>query len=472
MKISHNPAGKHESPARRTSVCLRLLLALPLAAVPTLASAQISLNTAVSLAQQNSSTVKLAAVDLRRAETVLSQAKDVYIPNLVIGSSIGPPSIGFPVANPSIASATMQSLAFSFPQRQYIAAAEAGIKAATLNLKDAREQVALDASSAYIELDTVKREEEAGRQQSTESSRLIEIEQQRADVGIDPQSELLQAKLTAAQLKLKLIHLESRAHSLAAQLSALTGLPVASIVTDRASIPEIPAVQATEVSFSNAGIESAQAQARSKLLQSKGDTLETKILPQIGFGAQYNRDATSLNNYNLYYSRINPATGLPAKLKADEFSAGFSIQIPLFDLNRRAKARETAAEALRATVEAEQAQRQNDIEIANLMGNLRELDAQAEIASLKQQIAADQLKSVQAQLQTGNGAGVEPGAQPQLSPKAEQLARIDESQKSIDALDTGFDLSKARLSLLRALGHMDDWLRLVLPQNQAQVTSK
>ena len=58
----------------------------------------------------------------------------------------------------------------------------------------------------------------------------------------------------------------------------------------------------------------------------------------------------------------------------------------------------------------------------------------------------------------GNGAGAGPGARPQLSPKAEQLARIDERQKLEDALEAGFDLTKARLSLLRALGHMDDWL--------------
>jgi hypothetical protein len=58
----------------------------------------------------------------------------------------------------------------------------------------------------------------------------------------------------------------------------------------------------------------------------------------------------------------------------------------------------------------------------------------------------------------GNGAGNSPGAPPQLSPKAEQLARIDERQKFEDSLDAAVDLSKARLSLLRALGHMEDWL--------------
>lgn len=437
-----------------------LALGIASIALPASAFAQVSLGTVVELAQRNSSAVKLAEVDVRKAEALLAQTRDVYIPSLVIGSTVGPPSIGFPAGEPSIANATMQSLAFSFPQRQYIAAARVGIKAASLSLKDAREQVALDASTAYIELDTIDRELDDAHQQAAFSDRLVNIEQQRADAGVDPVSELLQARLTAAQIKLKLLHLETRASTLVSQLISLTGLPKASIVTDHASIPEIPVIKADETANSTAGIESAQAQARSRQLQAHGDELAAKILPLIAFGAQYNRDSTELNNYAAYFNHF----------KADNFSAGFSIQLPLFDLSHRAKARETAAEALRATVEVEQAQRQNDVQIATLTGNLRELDTLAEIASLKQQIAGEQLKAVQTQLELGNGAGVEPGAQPQLSPKAEQQARIDERQKSIDAIDAGFDLSKARLSLLRALGHMEDWLREVHAREPASVS--
>lgn len=134
------------------------------------------------------------------------------------------------------------------------------------------------------------------------------------------------------------------------------------------------------------------------------------------------------------------------------------MQIPLFDMGRHARARESAADALRAKVEAEQAEKQSDLAIADLSGSIRELDAQAEIASLKQQISSEQLKTVLAQIELGNGSGAGPGAQPQTSPKTEQLARIDESQKIEDSMDAGFDLAKARLNLLRALGHMDDWL--------------
>jgi hypothetical protein len=139
-------------------------------------------------------------------------------------------------------------------------------------------------------------------------------------------------------------------------------------------------------------------------------------------------------------------------------SFGLQISVPFFDFAVRAKAKVSAAEALRAKVEAEQAQEQNDIQISQLTASLRELDAEAEVASLKQQIAEEQLKSVVAQLEVGNGTTGTPGAAPQLSPTAEQQASIDERQKYVDALDSGFDLSKARLSLLRALGHMQDWL--------------
>ncbi len=417
-----------------------------LTAVPAFLGAQVSLPTIVAMAQRNSSAVRLAEANVRKAEAALMETQYVYIPNLEIGSTLGA-SIGFPTGQPSIANASMQSLVLSFPQRQYIRAARAGLQAASLNLKDAKEQVALDSSTAYIELDMIDRELGAAHQQDALADHLIQIEQQRTEAGVDPLSELLQARLTAAQLKLARFHLETRAATLSKQLAALTGLPASAISTDHASIPEIPAVKGDDPPPATSATQSAQQIALSKQLQARGDALMGRR-PQVAFGAQYNLDSNKLNNYSTYYNNFTP----------NNFSVGFSFQIPLFDFALRAKARESAADALRATVEAEQAQRQNDVEITQLASSLRELDTQAEIASLKQQIASEQLKTVLVQLELGNGSGSGPSSTPQLSPKAEELARIDERQKLEDSLEAGFDLAKARLSLLRALGHMQDWL--------------
>jgi len=424
-----------------------VFLGAALAAMPLLLPAQVSLTTVVDLAQRNSSAVKLAETDLQKAQAALAQTQDAYIPNFAIGSMIGY-SHGFPTGQPSVGSATIQSLVLSFSQRQYIKAARAGIDAANLSLKEAREQVALDASLAYLELDTVNRELDSARQQESFSTELVRIERERTEAGVDPLSDLLQAQLTAAQLKLKRLHLETRAGILAKQLAALTGMPTGSITPDHASIPEIPSITANEAPRSLPGIDSASALARSKQIQAKGDDLLWRR-PQIGFGAVYNYDSNELNNYSTYYNNFTP----------NNVSFGLQFTVPFFDFSLRAKAKVSAAEALRATVEVEQAQRQNEVRIAELTGSLRELDTLAEIASLKQQIAHEQLQSVLAQLELGNGSGNGPGATPQLTPKAEQLARIEERQKFQEALDADLELSKARLSLLRALGHMEDWLQ-------------
>ncbi len=423
-----------------------LLVGAALAAAPALVSAQVSLATVVDLAQRNSSAVKLAEADLKKAEAALGQTQDAYIPNFVIGSNVGY-SHGFPTGQPSVGSATMQSLVFSYSQRQYLKAAHAGMDAANLRLKDAREEAALDASSTYIELDTVNREIEAAQQQQTFAGDLVKIEQQRADAGVDSTLDLLKARLTAAQIKLKRLHLETRAGTLARQIAVLTALPVGSILPDPSSIPEIPAVTADKAPQRLLGIDAAGSLARSKQFEARGDDLAWRR-PQIGFGAVYNYDSNELNSYSTYYQNFTP----------NNVSFGIQVTFPFFDFALRAKAKESAADALRATVEAEQAQRQNEEQIAELTSSIRELDTLAEVASLKQQIADEQLKAVLAQLELGNGAEAGPGAPAQLSPKAEELARIDERQKYQDALDAGLDLAKARLSLLRALGHMEDWL--------------
>jgi len=427
----------------------RLVIGAALAVASTVASAQVSLSTVVDLARRNSNAVKLAESDVNKANAVLSQTKDVIIPTVLFSTGVPVfPQVGFTGNPPSIWTATVQSLIFGVPQKRYIDAARFGLQAASSKLLDAREQVALEASTAYIELDTIERELAAAHQQEGFAERLVAIEQERAEAGVDPLSELLHARLTAAELKLRRQHLETRQKTLSTQLAALTGLPVGSITPDHASIPEIPRLKGNEPPHNLASVHAAQLIARSRMLSAKGDR-EINYMPQLSFGAQYNRNTTLLNNVDFYFA--NP-------LPANNFSSGIAIEVPVFDMGRRAKARESAADALRAKIEAEQAERQNDLQIEELSDSIRELDTQAEIASLKQQIAGDQLKSVLAELELGNGSGVGPNATPQQSPKSEQLARIEERQKLQDAMDAEFELAKARLGLLRALGHMEDWL--------------
>jgi outer membrane protein TolC len=429
-----------------------LFAAAALMMAPSLLQAQVSLATVVDLAQRNSSAVKVAQADITKANAVLSETKDAIIPTVAFSTGLPVfPEVGFTGTPPSIWTTTVESLIFGVPQKHYITAARLALQAATVRLKDAREQAALDASTAYIELDMVNQELVAASQQQDFANRLVAIEQQRTEAGVDPLSALLEAKLTSAEIRLKREHQGSRAGTLANTLSTLTGLPTGSISPDHGSIPEIPRVGAEEHTHTLAAIESARLQASSKQLAAKADR-EINYLPQLSFGAQYNRNTTLLNDVNSFFAKPLPP---------NNFSSGIAIQVPILDMGHWARSRESAADALRATIDAEQAQRQNEVQISELTGSIRELDTLAEIASLKQQIAGEQLKTVVTELEVGTGGGANPGAPPQLSPKAEQLARIDERQKLVDSLDAAFDLAKARLGLLRALGHMEDWLQEV-----------
>jgi outer membrane protein TolC len=420
---------------------------LALAASPALAPAQVSLRTVVELAQRNSSAVQLAQAGVDKASAQLAESHDVFIPSLSFGSGLPAfPEVGFTGSLPTIWDATLQSVAFSLPLIRYAQAAGAGLQAAQLSLEEAREQVALQASTAYIELDTVNRELDAARKQQDDAARLVAIEHQRTEAGVDPLISLLQAQLTAAQLKLNRQHLETRADALSKQIATLTNLPAGSITPDHASIPTIPAISTGDAPRATPGLESAEMLAHSKAVASKGDH-ERQWMPEFSFGVLYNRNTTLLNDINRYYAHPLPA---------NDFSSGFSIELPIFNAGYRAKARESAADALRAKVEAEQAQQQNNAKVAALTAELRELATQADIAGLKAQIAGEQLKSVQSQLQNGGGAG--PGAQPQLSPTDEQKALINEQQSYQNALDAQLKLDEARLNLLSALGHIQDWL--------------
>jgi len=436
---------KRHNPALLSTLMAGLFTLM--AAAPS--GAQVSLRTVVELAQRNSTSVRIAAAEVAKAQAVFEQSRDVFVPSLNFSTGVPAfPEVGFTGQPPSIWNATIESLVFSIPQKHYISAARNGLRAASAHLKDAREQVALDTSNAYIELDAVDRELEAAKAQEASAARLVAIEQERAEAGVDPLHALLEAKLTAANLKLNRVHLEARAGTLAKQLAVLTGLPVGSITPDHASIPEIPQLGGDVKQNTLPGIDAARMEARAKQQQAKGDQ-ETNYIPVLSFFAQYNRNTTILNNVNVYFAHDLPA---------NNFASGFNVSVPLFDMVHRARGRESAAEALRATVEAEQADHQNEIQIADLTGSLRELEAQSEVAALKQQIAADDLKTVETQLESGNGAGSGPGAPAQMAPTQEQLSLIDERQKYEDAQEAELNLAKARLGLLRALGHMQDWL--------------
>jgi len=414
------------------------------------AVAQISFTTAVDLALKNSPRVLMAQADVDKANAALSQTRDVYVPSVAGGSGLGY-SYGFPVGQPSIFNFTAQSLVFNFSQGDYMRASRIALKAANLALKDAQQAVTEDVAITYVALDHDTQRQAALAEQAGFAARLIEIIQERLDAGQDTLIGLTGAKLSAAQIHLARLRTDDETADDRSHLARLIGLPAQALNIVSSSIPRFTPPEAdqadrpgTDLAVSPA-VESAYATARSKRQIAFGDA-RYLWRPQIAFAAQYNRYA-KFNNYDLYYKNF----------QHNNFGIGIEITLPVFDLGRGAKARESAAEAAHAEHEADLA-RDNFLEgRQKTLHATEELAARADVAELDQQLAQQQLDVMLVQLKSGSGSL----SGPQMTPKDEQTSRIAEREKFLTMLDASFEMRKAEINLLRQTGQLEDWVRSV-----------
>jgi outer membrane protein TolC len=409
------------------------------------AFAQISFSTAVGLALKNNPKVLTAQADVDKSLAALQQIRDAYVPNIVGGSGIGPPSYGFPLGQPSIFNITSQSLVFSYSQRDYLRAAQAALDATRLNLKDIREGVAEDTAVTYLALDRDMQRQAALQQQQGFADRLVSIVQERLDAGQDTPIDLTSCRLTAAQIKLARLRAEDETAADQAHLARLIGLPAQALGTTSSSVPPIPSTSSdlTDTTpLTSPAVESAYAIARSKRQTAFGDA-RYLWRPQIYFQGQYSRFAkyTNIQDYYFRFQQNNAAVGV-------------QITVPLYDVAHRAKEREAAADAVHAQHEADSIRDQFFDSRMRARHTAAELSTRAEIATLDQQLAQQQLDVMLVQLKAGSGNL----SSPQMTPKDEQTARITEREKFVARLNANFEAQQAAISLLRNTGELEAWI--------------
>jgi outer membrane protein TolC len=426
----------------------RALPLLAFAAIASVAPAQLSLSTAVDLALRSNPRVLGAQADVSKATAQIQETHDVYIPTLSAGAGLGQ-AYGYSEYPPTLFTMSSGSLVFNIAQQSYIRSARAGLKAAQLSLEDTREQVAEDTALAFIALDHDQQRSQAIAQQYGFANSLAAIVQERADAGQDTQTDLIQAKLTQKQLLFKKLTAEDDTAYDREHLARLIGLPPDSLTTD-SNFPSAPAepdqpATAQPGEYANPAVASAFANADARLLQAKGDA-KFRYWPTINMVAQYNRYATFTNSFKtldgLYGNRLT----------ANEEVFGVQIALPLFDKERQDTGHASSDIAARALHDAQQAQIVALDGQARLSHSVSELQAQADIAALQQQLAQLNLEGIQLKLQSGNPDG------PQMTPKDELSARIAERDDYLAVVDASFQLHQAEIQLLRQRGQLIDWL--------------
>ena len=434
-----------------TTILRRTLAALLLLASACCVSAQVSLTTVVDLALKSSPKVRMAQADLDRANASWRQNRDAYIPSLYAGSGLGY-TYGFPVGQPTLFNFTSQSLIFDASQFSYLRANRAAIQSATLALQQTRQLAEEDAAISYIQLDAALSRRAAMHDASTAAQRLVAIEQQRVDAGLDASVELTRAKLTAAQVNLKQIHLETEIATEREHLALLTGLPAESLTTDSASIPPAPDASVYTDNAVPLGVQAAYANATAKHQQAVGDRRQS-WMPQVMFAAQYARFA-SFNNYQDYYG--NPASvGGEKPFQFDNAALGMQLSWPLFDRARKAKSDMSAADAAHALREADSIRNAAAENSIKLHRGIEEMAASQQVAELERDLAQQQLDAVT--IQAANGSGNP--AVPPPTPRDEQNARIAAAQRRLDLADATLALRQTQLDLLVATSNIEAWIR-------------
>jgi outer membrane protein TolC len=448
------PSAIRQSAARATALLFCVL-------APFAASAQISLSTAVAMAEKSSPGVRSAVAQVQRATAAVEEAKDAYIPNFQLGTSPGY-AYGFPLGYPALFNAYSQSLLLSFSQPDYIRSARSALKAAAENLNDQRQQVALDVALDYAQLNHDLEMIAALDQEKSYAGALVSLEQDRVQAGVDPRISALQAQLTAAQVEAKRVHLQNDADEMRQKLAHLTGLPAEGLSTVRTSIPAIPALSTEsdgQIAQSSPGVKAAYLNAKSKFYQAWGDARQDHH-PIMTFGAQYSL-FSKINNYSQYFRSF----------QYNNVAIGAQVTFPLFDASRRAKARQSIAEAISAQADADQSRDTLTEQTLTARRTILELAAQQRVAQIQSELAQEQLKTVNTELTSGTGSA---SAQP-VTPIEAQKVHIDERERYQDLLDTNFSLLKMQLSLLRMTGQLTDWINSSLHQdttNQVSVSTR
>jgi len=421
------------------------------------ASAQISLSTAVDLALHNDPKVKLAQADLDKAQSAVSETHDAYVPSAGINAGYGQ-STGVPLSVPIVFSFASQSLLFNFSQKDYVRAAELGLKAAKLSMKEVHDQVAEDAIVTYLNLDHAHNRQAAIDDEYSHATRLVQIVQQRLEAGDDTNIELLKAKRTAAQLHLQKLQAEDDIAVLTEHLARMIGFPGNPVATDSSSVPPLPALSTlTADTTSSFGIQASFTTARSKQETAFGDA-RWLLRPQFSLALNYAYVDTGPTDYIAYYP------GFAGKSR-EAASIGIQIQIPLYDRARQDRAHGAAADAAHARAEAQNQRNQFLEGRFKLLHSAAELADRNEVAQDDRDLAQAELDAVLAQL---TSASAETG-QPQLTPKDEQNARLQERARYVDLLNAQFELQQAQVNLMRQTGRLDDWLNTI-PRNPTAVS--
>ena len=411
-----------------------------------LSAEQVPLKRVVELALTHSTSAASAEAMAQRAYASYREARNQYLPTLVVGSGLGYTQ-GYPLSlegsAPSIVNMTAQSSVINAALRDFVREARMEWQATTLRSKDERDQLIQDTVLSYVELN---KWEELLAHLGEEYSAALKMEQlvnERIQAGVDSPQARTQARLNTARVYLHLSQAQGSIDVLRAKLSQLTGLPANSIEPVPDSVPALPEVKQDENLAARAqevdpAIQIASLHSTALAFHARGE--HRSMWPTVDFAAQYAVLAT-FNNYQNFFR--------PGSFQSNNASIGAVIRFPFFSPSQRSKARAADFDALRAKHDVETSKNQVSAQTLKLQRSVEQLAAAQDVAELEYEVAKSNLDAVQIRVDAGTATIHD-----------EDDARNQTNERYDTLQDTRFELQRARIALLRATGDLTSWLGL------------
>ncbi|PYV55549.1 MAG: hypothetical protein DMG98_15235 [Acidobacteria bacterium] len=386
----------------------------------------LTLKRAVQLAMTHSTAMAQASADEQRVFALYREARDQYVPQVVVGAGIGD-SWGYPLSlegsAPSLFSANAQSALVNPALRDYVRAARSEYDATRDGNKERRSQLIQETVLTYLELAKWERLAAHLREVQGDALKMEQVVMQRIQEGVDSTQAGTQARLSTARARLRVTQAEGAADVLRGALSQLTGIPAASLELTPDSVPPLPQTDAP-ADFasriqSSPSVLFAQEHAVAQSFRARAE--HRALWPSVDFATQY-AVLAKFNNWLQFF---------PTKA---------------FERNNAAHAQAADAEATRATKEVESTKNQISQELLKLQRSVEQLQAAQDVSQLEYELAQSNVNAVEIRMNSGT-AGLHDEAD----------ARTDLAEKFNALEDSKFQLLRARIGLLRATGDLDSW---------------
>jgi multidrug efflux system outer membrane protein len=427
----------------KTRILQSVLPALAvLLAAQSLSAEAVEFRQAIELALKHSGGMLAASADLTRARQRYRAEKYAYMPTITFGSGIGY-SVGQPIAiagqAPALFNVTHDQTVLNYATRETIKAAHSDNIAASIDYNDRAQQVILDTSLLYIELDNTIQRLDAAQQQKQAVDHALYIAQQRQQEGVGSVLDSKRAELDAARVDLRIAELETSADVLRERLGRAIGRAPATLETNSASIPSAPPLPA-EADFASIALANSAsvrvADEHIRAAQHRARAEHKMNYPSIDFAGQFAYLSNTLNSYSTFYKNFT----------AENYSFGLNFRIPILNLAQSARAAAADAEAIHAEADAQTVREQVAADAVRSQHTVSQLAAAARVSRLEYEVAQANIDAVHLQVQQGHANAHD-----------EEIAQSDIADRRVTLLESRFEYLRAQLQLLRQIGDLRGW---------------